>query len=850
MEARGQHSTEKLSFGALWDGVLSLVAAAFFLLSAQICFSDVFSDYRIGIGFAVTRIVLAVPVVVFFEWICRFRPKLRRWGHLAVPAVYLAGHVVFFLSQHERILSGSVCFGRDYVQLVNYYYKVNIIFDQSAGTGSGGYAAEFWFSVVFFFLLFMSYFSEKRAILGLFPLVVLVLEMFVGLTPGFWGVAFGFAGILLAGCGGWGSQEGAECRQAAGRRGPEAAALFSVILAIGMAVSIPLCSRLAFAGRAAQLAADADLFKNFQNMLETRLESLSFFQSEETQGAVNNRTPHYQDKEVLQLTIKIVGVQEDPDDFEGKPAITGVGGLALGSGQYLRGFYGVDYVDGVWVGDSGSFSEACGKSGYDTDEVTRFVSQQSSTKLEQMGTVFDTMGLLEDAVYEKRSYNLKYTGLKSSRGYLPYLLGGNSEELLSQMEGDVLFGRPERNKELACSGWNAYLTDSALLSALSRQESELDVFYNHYVQNHYLGTCPEDVPAVRDAASRIRELISRQDLEEGMAFERNYARLAYANAVSNYLSKGEYSLELDRISDGTDALQYFLEKSKKGYCVHYASAGVLILRTLGVPARYASGYIAEAGSFVKGAGEGSYTAGILDSDAHAWAEIYLDNIGWIPIEMTPPYRSGGSGMMAGNDPVMDVPDDGSGDDDALDQQESQEPDGTEEQDESEVGQNRENPQDTEDDALAGESGQGSKGEKNGQGNSGGKRTDGIILTGAVLCLAGAVLAWAAVFVSVRRKRITKLLELELQQQKNRRAVRRMNRRIYRKLCRRQHLFGKMLSDREYEKNLVLAFPDIGAADWKTFMELVEKVQFSLNEITKEEAQFCHNIYEKTVIGRN
>ena len=59
-----------------------------------------------------------------------------------------------------------------------------------------------------------------------------------------------------------------------------------------------------------------------------------------------------------------------------------------------------------------------------------------------------------------------------------------------------------------------------------------------------------------------------------------------------------------------------------------------MLRYLGVPARYATGYSVSSDAFSR-TSDGDYTAVILDRQAHAWAEVYLDGVGWIPVEMTP-----------------------------------------------------------------------------------------------------------------------------------------------------------------------------------------------------------------------
>ena len=74
--------------------------------------------------------------------------------------------------------------------------------------------------------------------------------------------------------------------------------------------------------------------------------------------------------------------------------------------------------------------------------------------------------------------------------------------------------------------------------------------------------------------------------------------------------------------------------SRKGNAVLYASATVQALRAHGIPARYAEGYylpIAKTQSSADG------TAALTGQDAHAWAEVYFDGIGWLPVDATPGY---------------------------------------------------------------------------------------------------------------------------------------------------------------------------------------------------------------------
>lgn len=113
----------------------------------------------------------------------------------------------------------------------------------------------------------------------------------------------------------------------------------------------------------------------------------------------------------------------------------------------------------------------------------------------------------------------------------------------------------------------------------------------------------------------------------------------YAEAKQNilYLLTTEYtdSDKLDETWNGADFIYEFLEISKKGYSVHFASAATMMFRYYGIPARYVEGYLvtpqdAEAMT----AGE-TYT--LDDTHAHAWVEYYQDGVGWLPFETTPSY---------------------------------------------------------------------------------------------------------------------------------------------------------------------------------------------------------------------
>jgi len=88
----------------------------------------------------------------------------------------------------------------------------------------------------------------------------------------------------------------------------------------------------------------------------------------------------------------------------------------------------------------------------------------------------------------------------------------------------------------------------------------------------------------------------------------------------------EYSWGVDRPNG--DVADAFLFSMERGYCIHYATAMVVMLWTLDIPARFATGYmpgerVAEDRWVVRG------------FDSHAWAKVYFPETGWITFDPTP-----------------------------------------------------------------------------------------------------------------------------------------------------------------------------------------------------------------------
>ena len=101
------------------------------------------------------------------------------------------------------------------------------------------------------------------------------------------------------------------------------------------------------------------------------------------------------------------------------------------------------------------------------------------------------------------------------------------------------------------------------------------------------------------------------------------------DAITRYLRNNiTYKETLPPPPTNVDPIEWFLFTYKQGYCNYYATAEVLMLRSIGIPARIAVGYA-----------EGSYDQQtdlytVRQKDSHAWPEVFFNDVGWVEFEPT------------------------------------------------------------------------------------------------------------------------------------------------------------------------------------------------------------------------
>jgi transglutaminase-like putative cysteine protease len=140
--------------------------------------------------------------------------------------------------------------------------------------------------------------------------------------------------------------------------------------------------------------------------------------------------------------------------------------------------------------------------------------------------------------------------------------------------------------------------------------------YPSYISQRYL-QLPSTLPQrVRDLAHRIAgNETNPYDIAEAIE---SYLRITY-----------HYAPTVKAPPPGRDPVDWFLFDAKEDFCEYFASSMTVLLRELGVPARFVEGYT--TGTLDPNTGK--YV--VKELDAHAWVEAYFPNYGWIEFEPTP-----------------------------------------------------------------------------------------------------------------------------------------------------------------------------------------------------------------------
>lgn len=316
---------------------------------------------------------------------------------------------------------------------------------------------------------------------------------------------------------------------------------------------------------------------------------------------------------------------------------------------YLRGDIGIDYADGSWTSPIVSDFEGqwavlsinfrpaelnalynnLEYSGFSYTSASEYVQQQEVTVnyLCDTNVAFLPAYATDFGYYENDMFDIygdfvarannKYETVNTLRftALVPKYINtdnsnvGNGLFLVNNLN-DYVNSLNDYGYRLS-SGFDTYFDEICGYEGMNS-------IYRSYVNDTYLSV-PEEL------VEPLSEYINEHNLNFDINLWNQSERYRVATQVANFL-RDNYVYSLIAPIDSKNPIMSFLNDTKSGHCALYASSMTLMLRMMGIPARYCTGFVAQPSD-----GEPMI---LRSRNLHAWCEVYLDELGWVTFDPT------------------------------------------------------------------------------------------------------------------------------------------------------------------------------------------------------------------------
>lgn len=731
----------------------------------------------------------------------------------------------------EKITSGLISYIIRYMKLWNEYYKTDISIP-----GLVSQNEEYALTYVTILMLVVMYFlyriTKKSILFIIYPIILLAADMLVGYTPGYAGLGYMFAAAftLLA------SHHTGNIKQKT----------YAAIIIAAFAIASPYI----FEKPAEYMMEYKEEIREYEKNLEYAVNDFINYGLVSNDGSVSNDTPEYSGKEIMKVSISVN--EKAVKEWVNYLKEFGISCYGFDNSIYFKGYQGSDYIGGKWAYDKKSFRKYLNEAKLTEEDIAKVFEE----KITSAYNPDEENILLEKIEYYK----------KDNKAYIPYLARvseGAKENELKAVSDTLYTKNKDKNEiEMPCetelftelygfdycdtggesadyweeyakyyekeSGKNNSENIEYVYESIEDHASEFYEKYSKYVFENYL-----DIPRNQQASGRIAKQIleeSEYDFEKYYNSDkfmvRNSARQKMVNCVAEYLDDNYiYSLYLDD-NKKTDPIEYFLVVSKQGYCVHFASAAVMILRQMGIPARYVTGYVNFAGN-LKQNENNQMEAVIQDYAKHAWIEVYMEKYGWVPYEMTPSY----------NRYSKELPTTWSKEETQekvkIKQEIIKKRNEQEEKKKGTAGKQTASPKPVSTARPAGHSAAPRSVETN-------IRINKAFIIVAAMVMTSFVLL---IIMIVRRRRYPLAAKALIVKGRYNKAIRTTNETLYRHLLRKTGK-AKLIKNDEQFYELVKSTYELDENDVRKYAEIVKKAVYSNIKCSEEEARYCENLVDK------
>ncbi len=280
---------------------------------------------------------------------------------------------------------------------------------------------------------------------------------------------------------------------------------------------------------------------------------------------------------------------------------------------YLKGFVGTLYRDNAWIAEDKSLEDV-EKSILGSEEDFFFwLHDQGCSGWNQLA---QKMGK-----GEKETLSVRNLGADRRNLYLPYELTGSPLQLEKDgtavsVTGETLLAtglRGQKNYDL-----KMYPSLAGQISPeKGKKKTRTGQPYNIY-EEYVDRTCLALPMEVRETLLEELGGVSTVGVDDP---------LSVVKRVRKWMGdRMSYRADPGPVPENEDFVKWFFSGEAAGYDVHYATIAVMLFRYYGIPSRYVEGYLVEGSNEVR------------EAAAHAWPEIYLSGLGWVPVEVMKDYQ--------------------------------------------------------------------------------------------------------------------------------------------------------------------------------------------------------------------
>ena len=792
--------------------IFDVVLALIFVWAARNMLNDIFNVGDMSIAGKIGCIIAVGIVSGVMEFLDKGAHRKKKLFKVSVPLVvaFVLFIYLFVFKGGEMILGGLEDFARDVLVKWNDYYGTRIRLSSTAD-GDIYSAVDFLMIILMVIFVWIGKLVRKRLVYAFIPGLVVALEVTVGYTPSKKSFLIMLVGILLVNVLEFDRPDFVKVSKESVadtlRRKYVYMVVVSGIIAIGC-----MCTQGLVKSSVDETLKYSSYVRELQKSMAENFSVSDLLKS--ISEAIWNKN---RDGEII---------SNMPLSFDNVSVLKVHAQKYLQDKLYLKEFYGDKYVGGKWVNDGDEYENDVKEAGFNLELVQQVMAAMGKESVENY-LAFESL----DTPYIL-NLRLEYLKKNTKAAYVPYFAEIDASV---DIHGGVYYTKDKELSEISYRVWQNQLDYDKYQEYQElydmEEKWEWEEWYEQYVCDEYLSV-PASMTELKELAEDLKFNSGLRALE-GVPGE-NSLRVKAARVIVDWMARNMiYTQEPPALPRNADPVEYFVTESNEGYCMHYASAATLILREMGVPARYVSGYYVSTSDFK--IVDGEIVGTVMDNAAHAWVEIYIDTVGWVPLEVTTSYADGINPNA--------VPSDDDKDSDEKDTSKDSEIGDVNEESTNETTSSMNETASTNTSTVEGKEENTTKGAGYyGTNNAALKKS----IVGKVLLASTFAIVIPLIIYGVMRYYRFKEEKLRILIKKKRksRAIRMINRNLYIKLKKKGKLIGSKHSDDAYKEALMKAYPEISEEEWNKYMDIVKEMAFSNNDGDEESMEYCYEIYKR------